>query len=819
MNKPTQLLSVQSLTALLVACGGGAGGDVQQTPSQTNQSTSEGNSVTISRDIEAASYSISGNIVVQANARHDVDTNDFNNANGSNDTFGSAQSVSADSAISGYVNQAHEGSDGYSYSTGDEVDYFLAELESGQTITLDIADQSADLDLFIYNSSNTSSYAYSSATSASTESIEIDVSGQYYVKVEATSGASGYMLDLDQGTQASGIQAASMDFVPGEVIVKYRDDFSNRGLSAASAHSYSTLNQPEVVSAADILGEVSAQAYSSRSLLSGDTEGQAKEQTLQAVELLRQQSDVEYAEPNYRVYPAATASDPYYSKQSHYNQISLPEAWNINTGSSDVVVAVVDTGIITHHPDLSSKLVDGYDFVRLSSYSGDGDGLDDDPYDEGDPTHGIAYHGTHVAGTIGAVTNNGSGVAGVAWGAKIMPLRAITYEHGSTADLAQAIYYAAGLTNNSGTVPSKRADVINLSVGTSSNNITLRNAIEAARAAGVIIVAAAGNNATSSPHYPAAYGGVISVSAVTSSNELTSFSNYGATISVAAPGSSIYSTRGDSQGNPSYGYMSGTSMAAPHVSGVIALMKSVNPDLTPDEVDALLAAGSLTDDAGTSGKDNDFGYGIINAYKALSAAQPPGSHELHFGLSELPQNLTLEGSVADGDTLTVSSTQTWLSAVPYSVDGSGIGTYQVFVDRSNLSSGAYEGELTFKTGSQTLQVVSVKALQAEINVNAQLGPQYITLRLEGSTTPAYQLSATPSSGVLAFNFDNVEPGRYALVTGSDDNNNGVICELGESCGEFQSQVVISDDLQHLDFISSISSDASGSSAYATRVTQ
>lgn len=818
MNKPTQLLSVQAMTALLAACGGGG----TDQPESGSSNTSEGNSIAISRDIEAASYSITGNIVVQSDARHDADTNDYNNANGSNNSLGAAQTVATQSTVSGYVNVAGSGNDGYSYSTGDSVDYFHAELGNNQTISLDIANTASDLDLFVYDSSDTSTYSYSSATSNDTESITIAAAGDYYIKVVATSGASNYILDLDQGVGPSSVQAASMDFIPGEIIVQYRDPYQARSLSAFASDTALA----EVISVSDVLGDASASAFSTRSLLSSESDAQLKQQTLEAVEILRQREDVAYAEPNFRVYPAATPSDPSYSRQSHYDQIELPDAWDLSTGSSDVTVAVIDTGIITDHPDLAARLVDGYDFVSNASYSEDGDGIDNDPYDEGDPSHGIAYHGTHVAGTIGAIANNSEGVSGIAWNTRLMPLRAITYEHGSTSDLAQAIRYAAGLSNSSGTLPSVRADIINLSVGTSSNNTTLRQAIEAARAAGVIIVAAAGNNATSTPHYPAAYGEVLSVSAVTTTNQLASFSNYGSTISIAAPGVNIYSTKGDSNGIASYGYMSGTSMATPHVSGVLALMKAVNPQLTPDDVDALLVGGSLTDDAGTTGKDNSFGYGIIDAYQAVYAAQAPylqpGTYEMHLGLQSLPQNLTLEGYVPSGQSVTVEASHPWLSAAPYSVDGSGVGTYQVSVNRSTLSDGAYEGQLTFRLGSSVSQVVTVRALEATVEPQAALGSQYIGLRLSGATEPAYQLTVSPSNGTIAFNFTNVETGRYYLVTGSDENNNGVICEKGESCGQYPSlsnpiAIDITEDMENMDLVTSI--DTSGSYSFRAGNTQ
>lgn len=835
--KPTQLLSVQLLTALLVACGGGGSGSDNQTT--TDNPGSEGNPQVDSRENETASYSISGSIVVEANARHDNDINDSNSTYGSNDSFDLAQAVLPQAIISGYVNVAGSGPSGQSNSTGDAVDIYRATLTEDQSISLSYGTSSSDLDLFVYSTGDINTAAFSSETSNTTENVAVDADGDYYIKVVAVSGAASYVLDLGDDLGASSIQSTNMDFEPGEIIVKYRDNVETRGLSAFSTVGNRVRDNLHTLNPDDVLGySVSGYSSVSRSLFSGDVDAAAKERTLEAIEVLRQRDDVEYAEPNYRVYPAALPSDPNYSKQAHYSQINAPAAWDITTGDSSVIVAVIDTGVMSNHPDLASKLVDGYDFIRSTSYSEDGDGMDSDSNDPGDPAHGIAYHGTHVAGTIAANANNGEGGTGIAWDVKIMPLRAIAYESGSTLDLAEAIRYAAGLSNASNTLPSQRADIINMSLGTTANSSSVRNAIEEARAEGVIIVAASGNQSSTTANYPAAYEEVLSVSSVGSTNELAWYSNYGTSISIAAPGGesgdangdgksdSIYSTRGNSSGSPSYGYMNGTSMATPHVAGVLALMKSVNPDLTPDDVDSLLISGQMTTDLGITGKDNETGYGLIDALKSVQAAQSPfistTASKLHLGLSTTPESITVEGYTGTLGNVSVETSHAWLVATAYSVNGSGLGSYQVSIDRSGLSDGAYEGQVTFRLGSNSTKVVTVHALQATTDPDSNLGHQYISLRKVSSGSANYQVSGTLSNGIYSFDFGSVEEGSYYLVTGSDEDNDGVICEVGESCGYFPSltsplSIDVSGNLDNIDLVTSVVSTSTSVGSFSLHV--
>ena len=326
----------------------------------------------------------------------------------------------------------------------------------------------------------------------------------------------------------------------------------------------------------------------------------------------RKRSDVEYAEPNYIAYTFFTPNDPYFSYQWHFKQIGMEDAWNISNGNG-VIVAVIDTGVAYENygtyylaPDLANTaFVAGYDFVNNDTH----------PNDDNN-------HGTHVTGTVAQSTNNDLGVAGVAFGAKIMPIKVLNrFGSGTYADIAEGIRWAAD----------NEAKVINMSLGGSATTTYLEDAVKYAYEKGVTIVAAAGNSASSTPSYPAAYDQyVISVGAVRYDKNLAPYSNYGSSIDVVAPGGDtsvdqnsdgyadgvLQQTFSGSRSNFGYYFFQGTSMASPHVAGAAALLISNGNALTPDNVRSALQ--STAEDLGTSGRDNTFGWGLINPLAALS---------------------------------------------------------------------------------------------------------------------------------------------------------------------------------------------------------
>jgi serine protease len=324
-------------------------------------------------------------------------------------------------------------------------------------------------------------------------------------------------------------------------------------------------------------------------------------------------SDVDYAEPNYLVYALMIPNDSYYPLQWHmynsvYGGIHVDEAWNISTGYG-VTVAVIDTGISRLGQDLiNTRFVPGYDFEN-----GDANPADDNG------------HGTHVAGTIAQSTNNGRGVAGVAFNSNLMPVKVLD-QHGSgtTANVALGIRYAAD----------NGAKVASLSLG-GPDDTTLRDAVIYAYNKGVTVVAAAGNDNSSEISYPAAYNDyVIAVGATRYDETRAYYSNYGTGLDVVAPGGDMTVDQNNDgyvdgvlqetfQGNPhvynnwGYYFFQGTSMATPHVSGVAALLISKGNARTPDEVRTIIQ--ETADDLGTPGRDDTYGWGLVNASRAVNA--------------------------------------------------------------------------------------------------------------------------------------------------------------------------------------------------------
>ncbi|KMM39392.1 S8 family peptidase [Guptibacillus hwajinpoensis] len=263
----------------------------------------------------------------------------------------------------------------------------------------------------------------------------------------------------------------------------------------------------------------------------------------EAIKVLEENSSVEYAEPNSMFHANHVPNDPFYkTKQYAPQKVKAEQAWDVTQSNSSIKIAVIDTGVDYNHPDLAGKVVKGYDFADN----------DNDPMDE-------HYHGTHVSGIAAANTNNGIGIAGLSPNASILAVRVLDESgSGSLDDVAQGIRYAAD----------QGAQVINLSLGGILGSQTLKDAVNYAWNKGSVVVAAAGNESSPKPSYPAYYSNAIAVAATDQNDTIAYYSNYGTWVDIAAPGSSVYSTM---PGN-SYDNLSGTSMASPVVAGVAGLL-------------------------------------------------------------------------------------------------------------------------------------------------------------------------------------------------------------------------------------------------------
>jgi len=386
---------------------------------------------------------------------------------------------------------------------------------------------------------------------------------------------------------------------------------------------------------------------------------------------LRADSAIEYVVPDRVMLPQLVPNDAEYINQWHLHDpgtdlgaANLPVAWDITTGSSGVVVAVIDTGLV-RHADIDSNILDssgrvapGYDFIVDIFLANDGNGRDADPSDPGDwatqadvdnPTTpciqvaNSSWHGTHVAGIIGAQGNNSLGVTGIDWTAKILPVRVLGKCGGYESYIIDGARWAAGLSVTGVPANAKPAKVLNLSLGVAGAcDLAVQAAITEINSAGAVIVVAAGNsnvNLATTPFTPASCSNVITVAAVNRDGDRAFYSNYGTAVKIAAPGgewvsipydpNSILSTLNSgtttpvaSPGGDIYQYYQGTSMAAPVVSGAVALMRAANPSFTPAQILSTLQSTARAFPVGgtTPCTVSTCGAGIIDAAAAVAAA-------------------------------------------------------------------------------------------------------------------------------------------------------------------------------------------------------
>ncbi len=800
---------------------------------------------------------LSGSISVASATIVDSDVNDLKAAYVSNDTDSLAQALPNPVMLGGYLNAAGVGDSGASFVAGDTSDYYSISLVAGQVITVTIGDPvEGDLDLSLYyddGSVDPLNPDFLSAGTGRVESLTVTTDGDYFIEVSVTTGYSNYTLTVGQTAPLFNVGRLllSDEFVAGDVIVKFRDNVLGGGALLPPSSQAASLGLMVKSSRSShepmLMGLGSAQdrqiAFAKlgvainhaerksgkRQYRSNDPVKQSKLETMQVIKALRKRSDVLYAEPNYIHKQHAVPTDTFYGFQWHYPLINLPTAWDIETGDAAVTVAVVDTGVLLNHPDLLGQFSadGGYDFISDDANSGDTQaGIDANPDDPGDGS-GVgssSFHGTHVAGTIGAATSfsaGGTGVAGVAPGVKIMPIRVLGKFGGTSYDILQGVSYAAGLANDSGITlnASQRADVINLSLGRLGGYSQVEQDVyTAVRAAGVIVIAAAGNNNSSAASYPASYSGVISVSAVDQNKAKAPYSSFGTTVDVAAPGGDtsvdlngdgyvdgVLSTLADDSGaslSYTYSFYQGTSMAAPHMAGVVALMKSVYSGLVPADVEALLLSGAIVDDLGAAGRDDIFGYGLINAHSAVVEAQAlafvtPVDNPV-LGVAAPSLNLgsvdvvaLLAASNTGSGTLSVVSVTddaAWLTVTAESVDTSQLGTYRVTIDRTALLPGTYQADISFVSSVNTVTVPVLMQVVTQ-QLNADAGYHYVLLLDASDFSLIDSWEGSAVSGQYHYQFTDAPfpVGReYHVIGGSDFNNNGFICDPGESCGAYLS---------------------------------
>lgn len=618
-----------------------------------------------------------------------------------------------------------------------------------------------------------------------------------------TPSGTGTISGTIRGTEAIGRSfdiPEYAEYVPGEVIVAFLGDEPGTVRTASmELQSIRPLSMPGV------------------SLFNTGDEDPAE-----VAAYLNTQPDVRYAHPNYIMRQAAVSepNDEFWVQNPewfwNYEAIDVPGAWEITTGDKEIVVAVVDSGILVDqttagretHPDLVDSVEGGYNFVSSDAFPGMGsDGRSNDPYDLGDHAPGSApYHGTHVAGTIGASTDNGIGIPGVGWDTTILPLRVFEDGKARLSDVMEAAMWAAGI--HVAGVPDNpekdHAHVINMSLGAPGRcEGFVRDALERiTNETSAIPIVAAGNAQPDGLPVdvlgvtPANCPQVITVAASgfipgnPADADLAWYSNFGNRVDIVAPGGDlrsgdrdhgIFSTWGTEAGHADYGWSQGTSMAAPHVSGVVALMKSLNTELTTEEVRSI-----LRNTATPLHCTEACGAGLINARAALEEVPLPGSGGMH-NVEVSPRSLdfwidaqTLSVSVTNQNSTSVdvniailpdSNTPTGWVTGPSSVRVAAGDTEQVAfaANRDVLTEhGSYSGVIEFTNAGNNDFLAAVHVLVDKRESQSEIADKTMYLlswvpdpnALDGWAESAYYWADAPFS---RFDYVTALPGENLIV--------------------------------------------------------
>ncbi len=555
----------------------------------------------------------------------------------------------------------------------------------------------------------------------------------------------------------------------------------------------------------------------------------SEQATCDAAADLARQPGVRCAQPNYLLQATRQPNDTHFGKQWHYPQARLPQAWDLTVGSANVVVAVLDTGIKAAHPDFDpARFVPGFDMISDPTVAGDGNGRDPNPEDVGDQAtpQGSSFHGTHVAGTIGARSDNASGIAGVDWNCKLMNIRVLGRGGGSIDDIANGILFAARLQNASNQLPAQRADIVNMSLGGPGVSSVLQQACNAARDAGVLLVAAAGNDNTNQPNSPASFDSVLSVGAVDLLGARAPYSNFHVSVDLWAPGGDmtqdrngdgfadgVLSCMADDQGQFFFKFENGTSMASPHVAGIAALVKAANPSLTAAQLRATLLGNTQ------AGVGLPNGGRIVDAFAAVQAAGGTASTPIlsatptavDFGATGTSATVVVDnlGTGAPvGASVTFAPAAPWLAFALSETSASNNltnDTIALTANRTGLAPGVYQTRVTLTCAGANPPTASFD-VRLQVGATPGVSDEIFVLLVDPLTFESIaQTSALPANEFV-WALVGIATGDYLLVAGTDRDNDNEIGDDGELFGAWPSlddvaplPVVGGEDLLGLEF--------------------
>lgn len=842
-------IGLLSLTALAGCTGGGGGGGSDTPPPPPPPPP------------PPASFTLSGQILADPTLAADSDIADPAAVPTDNGTFATAQTIANDAEVRGFVNCISRPSFSDPCVAGsDAQDVFVADLEAGQQAALQIADYSPqtpdllDLDLYLFDE-NGDQVAASLAFSAEIEEITITETGRYFLVVDAFAGRSNYSLVLGRapvtGPQ-NGIRLDTMDVrrvtqlsTMSEIAAKEvrplleiarapRDEVDLGADRVQRLHI--PIGMAEPPAEGPLASDFGARVLGRRAL-ADDPRRRAKLGLLHTIKLANVRAGREvltaYHLPRYHADPPPDALLQWNLPNIEWQE-ALTTVENQAPGIGRPLIAVLDSGVFSSHPKIAPVLTDPRDFVPSFI---DGDGFDAEAEesvvpDDPNPDECFDFHGTHVS-TIAAAPReggfiNGRTMAGALPFADLMMLK-LGYNQDPdcrliVGDIPSAIRYAAGLENGSGELPARRADVINMSFGGPQPDPATRAAIEEAVAAGVIVVASAGNDGEDNPQpsFPASFPDVIAVAATTIDNQRASYSSFYPQVEVAAPGGAgQFDLNGDGLGDAvvggvgrlngtsdgfeaRYALYQGTSMASPHVAAGFALMKAIYPELTSDDAHRLLEEGLLTTDLGPLGRDEEFGFGLISFQKMVDAAIA-----LRDDALDLPADFRLEPAAIDLGNVTIrSSFEIVRSGEPtftidevvftgttlddtqllppraVDVDAEGFGRYEIEINRRAIEAGDYTAEVSITASNGETKILPVTFEIPETSLAASTAPARVILERSaspGNFTTVRSFVANSGAGET-FNFANIGEGSYRIRVTTDMDGDGGICDQGELGG-------------------------------------